>query len=83
MSIDEQAEREGAALSRSFKSARPRAGGGGHAPLIKCGVKDAKRSREKQLKQAFKTRTAGINDNVSPAMMAYLNATNSETFTFR
>ena len=83
MRIDDEAEREGVAINHSFKSDRPSAGHGSRAPLVKCGAKDARRLRKAQLDQAFKVRSAGLNDHVSPAMVAYLNGTNAEITSLR
>jgi hypothetical protein len=82
MISDDEAEREGLAIARSFKSARPRAGSRTPAPIKNCGAVDTKRLHAAQLKTSFAKRQEGLNDSLSPAMMAYLNETNAQAFSF-
>lgn len=80
--IDEQAEREGRALARSFKTTQPRTKTSTPAPLINCGAVDKRRLHAAQLRTSFAKRPASLNDSLSPALLAYFNATNTATFDF-
>lgn len=73
---DVQAECEGQALARAHRMSRPRTGSS-HAHVI--------HRKQKALSpdELFQKHDPGLNANLSPAMLVYMNETNAKTVELR
>lgn len=76
--LEEAAEHEGTAIQRAFVSPRPHRTGCHVHVLSSAERRKVDRLRKKeQLDIAFRKQPEGLNDSLSPAMLAYLNGTNA------